>query len=64
MTLKGQGQKVTYMFKVNFQKCSEWPENSSENLWICKYRVLAYRDTHIYKWTVRNVQIKYSTIYI
>ena len=37
MTLKGhsQGQKVK--FKVNFQKCSEWPENSSENFWICKY---------------------------
>ena len=35
VTLKGEGQKVK--FKVNFQKCSEWPENSSESFWICKY---------------------------
>ena len=35
MTLKGQGQKAT--FKVNFQNISEWPENSAESFWICKY---------------------------
>ena len=40
-TLKShsQGQKVK--FKVNFQKCLEWPENSSESFWKCKYANVA-----------------------
>ena len=24
-------------FKVNFQKCAEWPDKSSESFWRCKY---------------------------
>ena len=37
VTLKGHGQGQRVIFKVNFQKCSEWPESSSESFWICKY---------------------------
>ena len=37
VTLKSHGQSQKVKLKVNFQKCSEWPENSSESFWICKY---------------------------
>ena len=61
LTLKshGQGQKVK--FKVNFQKCSEWPENSSESFWICKYANCAFDlgpITQVKKWV--NITYKWG----
>ena len=41
MTLKGHSQGQQVMLKVNFKKCSEWPEYSSEMSGYVKMQILS-----------------------